>query len=442
MSMEPDSRRPVLGGFWRWLPVLAVSTLLILIYGGSAVRGDSPAIWWKAWGVPAMEPVFFDASVIGTWFDLRRAGLDPSTENPLDPLKRTLNYPPTIFVFSLLGWSQATTPIVGVLFAILYVGCIAVLTSGVSRWGALFWTLLACAPAGLLAVERGNMDILILALVVLSMRLSHRPWGAAAFLVLAALWKLFAVAGVGALLVGTRAQRMAGVASIVICLGAFWLMRDSVFTSMGSLAHEYSTAFGTNTAANFWLHNGNPGGLAESIRFWALPMAIFLALIAVASGFLYPPGSNFRNSHAAQYPSSASFSRGFPSARKGRFCEDKVAQKMHSPQNNLESLKDTFGAWLGALLFAVLFLSGTQFDYKLLFLWPMIPWIWRKATEQNGLESMLAGLWLLCLLLASGWLFFSTDIGWRLFFLKQLLTWILFFVSAFFGGRLMKSLFG
>jgi hypothetical protein len=384
---------------WRWLPVLVVSLFLVVIYGGSALRGDSPAAWWKAWGVPAMEPVFFDASVIGAWFDLHRAGEDPAAANPLDPLERTLNYPSTIFVFSASGWSRANTPLFGVGFALLYVGCVALLSRGVTRNGALYWAALACAPAGLLAVERANLDILVLGLVVLAMRLSHRPWVAALFLSLAAIWKLFPIAGMGALLAGNRVQRVAGGVALALCLGVFWLMRDSISTTMGSLSQESTTAFGVYAAGNFWLGNGDPGGLGSTIRALSLPLAIVFAGGAGLAGIFW---------------------RG--------------PMITASPQ-------DTFGAWLGALLFGVLFLSGTQFDYKLLFLWPMVPWVWKNAFPCRGGESTLAGLWLLFLLLASWWLFFSTDTSWRFFFLKQSLVWFLFIATAFFGGRLAESWF-
>lgn len=396
--MAVESRAVASCQAWRWLPCCAVGILLVLLYGGALLRGDSPAQWWKAWGVPAMEPAFFDASVIGAWFELRAAGEDPSTNNPLDSLERTLNYPPTIFVFSALGWTRATTPVVGAILAIVYVGCVFLLTAGVSRNEAVYWSLLVCAPAGLLAVERGNLDVLILGLVVCAVRMVHRPWIAAAALGLAALWKLFAIAGLGALLAGGRSQRIAGGVVLAVCIGAFWFLRDSIATTVGSISHESTIAFGVNAVANFWIANGDPLGWGMYLRAAALPFAIVVALAAVLAGFV---------------------------------------QQMRIP-GAAASGQAVFGAWVGALLFGVLFLSGTQFDYKLLFLWPMVPWVWNLALAvDHPAQRRAAVAWLAALLIVSGWLFFSSDTSWRLFALKQGFAWLLFLLTAFFGGSLL-----
>jgi hypothetical protein len=399
MESEPASGSEETGAgpspLWRWLPLVGTALLLLAVYTGSLWRGDSPAVWWKAMGVPAMEPAFADTDLMGLWFDIVRQGGNPAQGNPADPMERTINYPPTIYVFFPTGWGQAHTPVVGLLLALLYLGIIGLLAAGASRGQSIYWLFLACAPASLLAVERGNIDILILALAVVAMKWSHRPWLAAAALLLAALWKLFPVAGLGALLAGTRRQQIAGAAALLLCLLAFWLMKDSLVVIAGSLSRQFSIALGSGTIGNFWQAQGNPLGLAEDILRWSRPAAIFLALAAILAGFL---------------------------ARTGGETKDAIR---------------IFGAWLGALLFGILFVSGVQFDYKLLFLWPMVPWVWSLAGAGNRVLRWPARVWLGCLLLSAWWFFFSTDDSWRFFLLKQSLTWSLFLLTAFFGGKLL-----
>lgn len=384
----------------RWLPAGVLTAFLLFVYGTAYFTGVPPAKLWKAWGVPSMEPLFFDAHAIGTWFELRAAGADPGASNPLDPMARTVNYPPSIFVFGYLGWRVETVPWAGAVLAFLYVVSVAALARPCTWAEAFLWTALVISPALLLPVERGNLDLLIFALMVLAMACRNFPWLAGGVLSLAVWWKFFPVAGLGSLWSGSRKVWPAAAFWTLLCGAIFWHWREVLQHTKGSLQHEFAGSFGVRTTGNFWLSQGDPAGLGGWIILVGPPVALLGALVLVGLGWWW----GMKRTPA------------WPVAWDSR---------------------EVFGAWLAAPVFALLFLSGTQFDYKLLFLLPMVPLLWACASSDESLRLPARG-WLALLLLSVWWSFFSSEDSWRFFFLKQAATWGLFAMTAWWGGLLLR----
>lgn len=127
-----------------------------------------------------------------------------------DPYDRKFNYPSLwVYVFALFGLDAADTSWLGVAF--LAVLCLVVLAlacamraSGARPVDYLWLSLAAVSPAALFAVERGNVDILILAIVLVATFAQIRRFsGTAGFLLgVAAMLKLFPIGSSGLLLVG------------------------------------------------------------------------------------------------------------------------------------------------------------------------------------------------------------------------------------------------
>lgn len=127
-----------------------------------------------------------------------------------DPYDRKFNYPSLwVYVFALFRLDAADTSWLGVAFLVLLCLVVLALGSGMRTSGArpadyLWLSIATVSPAVLFAVERGNVDILILALVLLAtLAQIHRFSGTAGFLVgIATLLKLFPIGSSGLLLVG------------------------------------------------------------------------------------------------------------------------------------------------------------------------------------------------------------------------------------------------
>jgi len=153
---------------------------------------------WQIVGVDVtMMPPFADALNVTSAWECTRQGFDVQQDNPCDPWGRPMNYP-SIWLFpALLGLGVAATPALGGLGVCLWLGASVALSWRMGRLGGVALLAAAVSPPVLLAVERGNSDLVILGLLVVSGALAGRPGalGTAGLLVtlLATLAKLFPV---------------------------------------------------------------------------------------------------------------------------------------------------------------------------------------------------------------------------------------------------------
>jgi hypothetical protein len=138
------------------------------------VRGGS---YWHLLGVPAQPVIFGDLHVITSAWDCARRGLDPLVNNPCNASDTPMNYP-RIWVqvgLALHLGSSATVPI-GIAFAILFVISMVLIARWIPPSRAWIFILLAVSPTWMTVVERGNNDIVVLALVTFAACLrSSRP---------------------------------------------------------------------------------------------------------------------------------------------------------------------------------------------------------------------------------------------------------------------------
>ena len=102
-----------------------------------------------------------------------RRGIAVLPTNPCDPYgARPANYPHLWMWPSVLGLGQGSTVVPGVLVGVVFlVAALAVLPRGATAGDAALYGLAVCAPAVMLGVERGNVDIALFALVALGILL-------------------------------------------------------------------------------------------------------------------------------------------------------------------------------------------------------------------------------------------------------------------------------
>lgn len=142
-----------------FLPALLV---IVFFY----MRGEKA---WEIWNIPTIQPSFIDARIITGGAESHELGFKPEIENPQDPYGRLFNLPSAWKLLFLLGINQSHTSIfAGILAVSFFVGL--VLFAGSLNSNSVFLLAICTfSPPVMLALERGNVDLLIFLLCVLSL---------------------------------------------------------------------------------------------------------------------------------------------------------------------------------------------------------------------------------------------------------------------------------
>lgn len=117
--------------------------------------------------VPTISPIFSDIRSIKGSLDSIANGFDPQIKNPSDPWERRLNYPSIwIGIADVFDLQHETNFLVfaSVMIICFWLCCFRLLITSSSIWVLL----LAFSGSALLAVERGNTDIAIFSLLLVS----------------------------------------------------------------------------------------------------------------------------------------------------------------------------------------------------------------------------------------------------------------------------------
>jgi hypothetical protein len=197
--------------------------ILLVIVGGYFVLlwAIGGRFHWDVLGVQPLRIPYGDLRSVTSAWECTRRGVDVMAANPCDPYHRPANYPGIWMAPSHLGLGVGDTVALGrILAAPFFIAVFAVLSSSARPLDAVVYGAAVCSPAVMLGVERGNVDILLFALVVLAVLLYRRggrvPWGHALIL-FAAVLKLFPIFAAGVLL---RASRRSLI-GLGVVLGAF-----------------------------------------------------------------------------------------------------------------------------------------------------------------------------------------------------------------------------
>jgi Glycosyltransferase family 87 len=178
---------------------------------------------WPKLGVPAAPTLFFDTRVVTAGLECRRMGFDPLRYNPCDPLGRTLNYPRTWLLLRYLGLNQSHTDALAVVFIALFLSSVLLLVGRISLGEGVLLGLALCSPSVMFGVERGNVDIVMFALVALAVivwrtRAEAGDVASPVVVLVAATMKIYPVFGLPGYLFGRR-RRAAFTA--LACAAAF-----------------------------------------------------------------------------------------------------------------------------------------------------------------------------------------------------------------------------
>jgi hypothetical protein len=160
-----------------------------------ALSGDWPAVW-RLCGVQGLSHSFGDLrSVTGATVTMA-AGRDPLVDNIGDPWHRPANYPRVWFrAAQIFHVGPDDTVPIGLFLAALFVAGMGMLGARLVRGRSDFVLMcaIALAPSTLAAIERGNIDIVVFAVVCAAIASSARVWVTTAALAAGAILKLFPV---------------------------------------------------------------------------------------------------------------------------------------------------------------------------------------------------------------------------------------------------------
>ena len=393
-AKNPHFQSTRLDGRWIILVVAVLYVSMVTLLIGPLHAGRVNVL--RALGIPALEVPFSDTVCVANWCDGATAGKDPYAANFKDDSGTVIpmNYPQIILSLRWLGLTRNSTGFFGVMLGMLFFLSFLLLCGRCSMKQGGLWALALCSPSVLMAVERGNLDILVFAFLTMALLLRRSPVLSAGFILMASILKLYPIAACEALCGKREARRTLYPLTFGIFALYLWLICPQLNHILFSLGSSFSCSFGAKVPAVFLAAKGM---FPHLITGWGLQ------LFALLSGLGF-------------------FVGGFLLGEKGSA----------EPRDE----RAVYSFWIGAPILLLLFLSGSQCDYKLitaLFVMPIVL-AWHR---QGGSLCMIPRLWTACFLIYSYWLFFSDEGSPRNFLFRQGIGWGLFWITALMAGILL-----
>ncbi|MDA9891786.1 hypothetical protein N9D47_04120 [Planktomarina temperata] len=173
-----DSKRSQITFITAWVVIF----LSILIFGWSTT--------WGALGVPTMFPEFADMRTVQGALHSLNEGFDPQINNPGDPWGRSMNYPSIwISIAEIFNFEvESNFKIFVSVMVLIFLSCCLLL---LKQYPSLTLLALCFSGATLLAVERGNNDMIIFSLLYFSVTIGGGIYGLV--LLFATLLKVFPI---------------------------------------------------------------------------------------------------------------------------------------------------------------------------------------------------------------------------------------------------------
>ena len=346
---------------------------------------------WQLFGVSTHNVAWLDLRVITAAAQTAAEGGNPYLANPHDPTGRAMNYPSLWLRIFPGELSPVTLAAVALGFALAAFGTSLLWMKSFGARAGAFVGLLLLSPSLLLAVERGNTDLAMFAVVGVSLlALDSRdrlPGYLGIFgLSLASVLKLYpAIALVFVAVAGPGTLRR--VAQFALVIFAVWL----------GLHWSETTAS---------LRNTQIGGV-HSYGRTVLPFALELYARAHGQVLDRAPLDLLANVLAAVILAAMGWF-GFKLAAKTQLPEPITHREV--------------GFLTGASIYVLTFLAGSNFNYRLWFLLFTLPWLLPKAGQDHP-----AVRWARIALASFFVLAYASAVWWvPLVWVAQAASWVLF----------------
>ena len=175
------------------LVAAVLAALIALLALGNETGWDAT---WRAVGVTPLKPHFFDMHAVTDQAACSAQGYNAYEVNSCAPLK--FNYPPIWLQLGYLGINGLDSAWLSILVAFIAFVVVATLLKGRSALNGVLSSAAILSPSVMMGVERGNIDLVILALVgsaalVFKDTNFRRAFGASLVVLVAVLLKLYPV---------------------------------------------------------------------------------------------------------------------------------------------------------------------------------------------------------------------------------------------------------
>ncbi|MGX7893888.1 hypothetical protein [Tsuneonella sp. HG222] len=248
----------------------------------------------RAWGHIPFERPFLDTEVIVAAARCHGPGMDIWQANPCDSLGRPSTYPPTWLFLGLFPVTEGWTMPLGILVDLVFVASLFLLPRPRSWAGAALLVLGVLSSATVFAMERGNVDLLLFALIAGTAALSLRGpvlrLAGYALAFIAALLKYYPAA-VLALALRERPRRFVAIAA-ACALGAivvFALLWGDFLRAVGAVpgGWHFRDTFGAPNLATGWAALTGTGA-GPRIALW---LGMCAACLLIAARFALQPAT-------------------------------------------------------------------------------------------------------------------------------------------------------
>jgi hypothetical protein len=329
-------------------------------------NGDASKAWrWL--GVVHLWPRFTDARAITGGWDSWRMGCDPLYENPGHPCGSLMNYPRLWLVPSIFGFGGGDTTVLACCAVAAFWLMSFLLMGRLTPGEGCVYALLMCSPAAMLAVERGNSDLILFILVACGIfLLQSRPSLGYGLFLLAGFLKLFPIFALSAAM---RERKRLALITIGVVGTAFLVYIALTFPDFVQIwrasSHSGVASYGCTTFAYKIEDSLNFRGLHPGYLRWVfafgLGITIIVLMLSVRSGL----------------------------------------RLRHSSDASTREL-DAFR--IGASIYVGTFLLGSNYEYRLIFLLLTIPQllIWIKDCKELRLPATRA-FWFVIAIMWSTW---------------------------------------
>jgi Glycosyltransferase family 87 len=388
--------------------VAALGVALALVLLSNSLHSTTAA--WRWLGVNSENVSFGDLRVITHSIPCAAAGADPYRVGSCDEywakhpdpavpnIETLLNYPPIWLQTGRLGVSPQATNTLGIALALLAVCAFATMLRPRTMVGGILTLAAVLSPAVLLGVERGNIDLLIFAALVFTILATARlspVWRDAIRLVTFVILTVLKLYPVACFTLFARMKRgwLLAVVAAFAAIGAAVLAAGPQFAAVlhNTPIPSYQ-AFGSLQIFLEWdkypgLENGPPSGAMR-----VLVLLACVATVAVCAALTLGPRAS--PSLSAMLPAAIDRSDG-----RGEL------------------------ALAGLSVFALCFVQGASYDYRLIFLTCALPLLiqaYEDAPDWRRLSAPVA-------IVAFMWL---SRVDRRIFFGGEILEWVIFTVGA------------
>lgn len=346
---------------------------------------------WRLWNVPTIMPHFADIRSLTHGAQAYASGLDPMIENPGDPWGRTLNYPRIWQTLYILGIDHTHTTILGLIFIFTFIMGLCLFLKNSNNTIIIMVFVAVLSPATMLAIERGNTDLLMFffaSLSVFLLRKSHIL--SIATIMVGFLLKLFPIFSVVILLKTGQKKTILYISCILnfLLLYSYFTLPDLLSISKGTPRGTHYS-YGMNV---FPMLYPSTSLYAKIVSLGLVLSVFFVSFITLIKDTKKTP---YLNSH-----------------------------------NNI--YLDYFR--IGCAIYIGTFLLGNNWDYRLIFLIFTIPQLIAWSQRANEYITIITMFTLLNIYISLWYYKISNTIGYsysQLVILDELSNWIVFFALVY-----------